>query len=228
MPSSHRVLAIGDIHGCCRAFDTLLRAIDLSADDLLITLGDYVGRGPDTLGVLNRLVRLSQSAHLVALRGNHEEMMMTARLSTDALQRWKNNGGDAALRSYSPGDDEGRLADVPDLHWKFIETFCVDYYQTATHFFVHAGARPNLDLADQTTLVLRWETFNDPPPHKSGKIMICGHTPQRSGLPRNIGHAICIDTAAHAGGYLTCLDVASGHFWQSDERGQVRELDLSR
>src|SRR5437762_2817951 len=113
MPSPHRVLAIGDIHGCSRAFDALLGTISLSADDLLITLGDYVGRGPDTLGVLNRLVRLSQSAHLVALRGNHEEMMMKARQSAESLLRWKSNGGDAALGSYSPGDDEGRLADVP-------------------------------------------------------------------------------------------------------------------
>lgn len=70
---------------------------------------------------------------------------------------------------------------------------------------------------------------NDPAPHESGKIMICGHTPQRSGLPRNIGHAICLDTWAHAGAWPTCLDISSGRYWQANQQRQTRagflELD---
>jgi len=69
--------------------------------------------------------------------------------------------------------------------------------------------------------MLYWEQFNDPP-HESGKIMVCGHTPQRSGRPRDIGHAVCIDTGAHAGGWLTCLDVMSGTYWQANQQGQTR------
>ena len=73
-----------------------------------------------------------------------------------------------------------------------------------------------------------WEKFNDPAPHESGKVMVCGHTPQRDGLPRSIGHAICVDTHIYAGGWLTCLDVQTGEYWQANERRQVRAgtLDL--
>ena len=52
--------------------------------------------------------------------------------------------------------------------------------------------------------------------------MVCGHTPQRSGLPRSIGHAACIDTHACRKGWLTCLDVGSGRWWQANQQGQTR------
>ena len=71
--------------------------------------------------------------------------------------------------------------------------------------------------------MLRWEPFNNPPPHQSGKIMVCGHTAQKRGDPLNLGHAICIDTHAWGGGWLTCLDTSIGRIWQSNEHGEVRK-----
>ena len=65
-----------------------------------------------------------------------------------------------------------------------------------------------------------------PEKHCSGKVMVCGHSEVRSGVPLNLGHAVCIDTRAYAGGWLTCLDVESGHYWQANERGGVREGEL--
>ena len=43
-----RILAIGDIHDCPSALDTLLAAVAPTADDTLVTLGDYVDRGLDS------------------------------------------------------------------------------------------------------------------------------------------------------------------------------------
>ena len=100
---------------------------------------------------------------------------------------------------------------------------CSAYYETKTHFFVHANAYSDISLDDQPDLMLYWEQFNDSEPRESGKIMICGHTPQRGGVPRNIGHAVCIDTWAHGGGWLTCLDVNSG---QSILAGEPTMTDL--
>jgi serine/threonine protein phosphatase 1 len=175
---------------------------------------------------MNRLVRLAQTHRLVALRGNHEEMMLAAREGDAQMYLWRNCGGDATLMSYCPFDDNGSLADVPDEHWDFLERRCVDFYQTDGHFFVHAGVVPHLPLERQSPLVLRWQTFDDPPPHPCGKVMVCGHSPQRSGVPRYLGHAVCIDTHAHADGWLTCLDVTSGDIWQANERGQTRRARL--
>ena len=52
--------------------------------------------------------------------------------------------------------------------------------------------------------------------------MVCGHTKQRSGRPRNWGHAVCIDTWVYGDGWLTCLDVRTGRYWQANQAGQTR------
>src|SRR5947209_8595634 len=106
MAGPNRILAIGDIHGCSRALDALLAAVAPSADDLIITLGDYVDRGLDSAGVIDRLIRLSTTHSLIALRGNHEEMMLDARRAPEYLHVWKRCGGDTALISYAPEEDD--------------------------------------------------------------------------------------------------------------------------
>ena len=73
-----RTLAIGDVHGCLTALDTLLGFVELRPTDQLIFLGDYVDRGPDSKGVLDRLIELRRLHEVVFLRGNHEVMMANA------------------------------------------------------------------------------------------------------------------------------------------------------
>src|SRR5262249_10120967 len=87
---------------------------------------------------------------------------------------------------------------------------------------VHANAYPDLLLSEQPDYMLLYETFDNPGLHMSGKTMICGHTPQRNGLPRNLGHAVCIDTWAHGNGWLTCLDVTTGRIWPANQQGEHR------
>ncbi len=97
-----RLLAIGDIHGCLTALNTLLDAVAPEADDQIIALGDYVDRGPDSRGVLDHLIALHAGGRLIALRGNHDAMMLDARHLTDSL--WLACGGDATLLSYGITD----------------------------------------------------------------------------------------------------------------------------
>jgi serine/threonine protein phosphatase 1 len=218
-----RVLAIGDIHGCFRALTTLVEAAQITTDDVLVTLGDYVDRGPNSCAVLDWLIDRAKQGPLIALRGNHELMMLRARLDCIWREDWLAYGGDATLASYPSLANRATLDDVPGQHWDFLENGCRDWYETATHFFVHAGADPDLSLAEQSEHMLFWEQFHDPPPHRSGKVMICGHTAQQSGRPLSLGHAICIDTWVYGSGWLTCLDVASGHYWQANQHGESRE-----
>jgi serine/threonine protein phosphatase 1 len=223
-----RILAIGDIHGCARALDALLRAVAPTADDLIITLGDYVDRGPDSARVIERLIRFSTTHQLIPLRGNHEEMMMEARDSSEALEFWESCGGRTALDSYADGGsgEALSLASVPDAHWAFLDDQCRDYYQTNDHFFVHGGVDATLPLDKQAPFILHWEKYPPPRPHISGKTMICGHTPQAGSIPGSLPHAICLDTGAGFGGWLTCLEVATGQVWQSNQRGEIRETVL--
>jgi serine/threonine protein phosphatase 1 len=220
------LLAVGDIHGCFAALETLAAAVPFAAEDLLVTLGDYVDRGPDSRAVVDWLIARWKLGRLIPLRGNHELIMLEARFSKGLENSWLAFGGDATLASYGPPGIDGRLDDVPPEHWEFFERSCRDYYETDTHFFVHASADPQLPLDRQPAQMLFWEKFADPPPHISGKIMVCGHTSQKDGVPRNLGHAVCIDTWVYGDGWLTCLEPATGRFWQANQKRESRDGQL--
>src|SRR5262245_18080551 len=102
---SGRTIAIGDIHGCLTELVVLLDAIAPSPDDAIVTLGDYIDRGPDSRGVLDRLMALAERCRLLTLLGDHEEMLLDAVGDKNALRRWLTLGGGATLRSYgwTPG-----------------------------------------------------------------------------------------------------------------------------
>jgi serine/threonine protein phosphatase 1 len=222
-----RVLAVGDIHGCLKALDTLLAAVAPRPEDLLITLGDYTDRGPDTRGVLDRLIALHAAGRLVALRGNHDEMMLEAR--GDPAGMWVTVGGLETMASYDAFPTADGMLQVPEEHWRFLEESCVDWYETETHFFVHANVYPDLPLDEQPTYMLYWEKLTEPVAHVSGKIMVCGHTRQKNGLPLDLGTAVCIDTGVYEpDGWLTCLEVGTGRYWQANERGELREWRLGQ
>ena len=220
-----RVLTIGDIHGCLRAFDTLIEAVQPTPDDLLVLLGDYIDRGPDSRGVIDRILELRRTHRLVTLCGNHEQMMLEARHSADVLSGWLTYGGLATLASYARDGQAGTLDDVPTEHWSFLES-CQDWLTTERWLFVHANVDPERPIEQQSIAIIRWQKFDHPPPHISGKTMICGHTRQVTGLPCNLGHAVCIDTWVYGDGWLTCLEPATGRLWQANQRGESREMWL--
>lgn len=206
-----RTIALGDIHGCSDALRSILRAIDPQSEDTIIALGDYVDRGSDSRGVLDILLELSARCYLVPILGNHEEMMLWSRDSGAECRRWLQCGGNATLESYgSPGN----ILLVSDEHFRFLES-CVSWFETETHFFVHANYDPDLSLDHQENQVLRWLSLHDsvPGPHSSGKIAVVGHTPQSAIL--DLGHIICLDTGCVYGGQLTAMELKTGKIWQS-------------
>jgi serine/threonine protein phosphatase 1 len=224
-----RILAIGDIHGSLRAFDLVLEMICPQPEDFLITLGDYVDRGPDANATLDRLVALERECRLVPLIGNHDLMMLAARGNADAYLEWFQVGGKETLDSYLANLHWDLFAKaVPAEHWRFLEETCVPYHELDTHFFVHANVYPDVPLAEQPEYMLFWEKLEPAQsrPHESGKIMICGHSTQKTGRPLALGHAVCIDTWVYGDGWLTCLDVERSAYWQANEKGQTRSGTL--
>ena len=95
-----RTLAIGDIHGSSAALKALADFVDFAPDDVIITLGDYIDRGPDSKGVIDFLIELRKSHQVITLKGNHEIMMENARISDQELYFWLLNGGEAAMESF--------------------------------------------------------------------------------------------------------------------------------
>lgn len=214
-------LAIGDIHGCLTSLETMLDLVQPSSEDLIITLGDYVDRGPNSRGVIARLLELKATHNYVHLMGNHEIQMIRALEAPHHMDRFLDPlcGGQDTLDNYG-----GSFNDVLEDHWEFI-TSAKLYHETESHIYVHAGLSPSLAMEDQDAETLYYQRFYQAQPHHSGKPYICGHTIQGD-LPTNQGFAICLDTCAYGGGWLTALDTNTGRCWQTNEQGKSREIDI--
>lgn len=216
-----RTLVIGDIHGCAVALRTLTEYVGLEAGDTLITLGDYVDRGPDSRGVVQHLLDLTKKCNLITLKGNHEQIMELSTQSRLDRLMWNNVGGVSTIISYEVDSPNN----FPLEHRVFFEN-CQLYHETPTHIFVHGGLQPDVDLEDQDEEDLLWLRIDDLEAHHSGKIIVCGHTPQKDHKVLDLGYALCLDTHVFAGGWLTCLELETGTYWQANELGERRECRL--
>ncbi len=214
-----RVYAIGDVHGCAGRLDALHRLVaqDLAerpvARPLLVHLGDYVDRGPDSAGVVARLAAGSRLPDVptVNLRGNHEQMMLDALAGDpEAVRHWRNNHGDGTLRGWGidpQSDPSGWAAALPAHHLAVLRSLAL-YHRLDGYVFYHAGLRPGVALAEQDPLDLLWIreaflTWRGPLlPEAPGLVAVHGHTPESK--PVVTGNRIGVDTGAVAGGVLTC------------------------
>ncbi len=212
----HRVYAVGDVHGCLDRLDALhaLIAEDLAArpteNAVLVHLGDYVDRGPDSAGVVARLAEgvALPSVTTVNLMGNHEHMMLAAVATgeSEATELWLANGGADSLLSWGvPRSAQPKEwpAYLPKPHLLFLRDLAVSH-EVGGYMFVHAGIRPGIPLDRQNRHDLMWirEPFLSSK-EAYGADVVHGHTPRHEPVvrPNRIG----IDTGAVMGGVLTCL-----------------------
>ncbi|MEK6237342.1 MAG: metallophosphoesterase [Planctomycetales bacterium] len=218
-----RILAIGDVHGCDRALAALLRMLAVGAEDTVVFLGDAVDRGPSSKQAVDRILALRDACKVVFLMGNHEEMMRDVLSGRGLMNQWLGVGGRATLKSYG-----GSLDDVPSEHIRFLVT-ALPFWESGADVFVHASLEPDVSLRNQTSDWLRWKHVSgSESPHASGKRVVCGHTSQADGIPLAFDGWVCIDTLAHRGGWLTCLDVGSDRVFQASQNGKTREFPLSQ
>ena len=221
VPEGSRIYCVGDIHGR----DDLLRemAERVEADMAVrsfdraetVFLGDYVDRGLGSMQVVDRLARSEWPTPMVALGGNHEDILMGFLDDGSLLAFWRDLGGFETLHSY--GVDVGRatargdfeevqaafVARLPECHRHFLKTLR-DSIATGDYFFCHAGVRPGVPLDRQERddlLNIRDPFLSSKAEH--GKLVVHGHTP--SVAPEIHANRIGIDTGAYATGRLTCL-----------------------
>jgi serine/threonine protein phosphatase 1 len=208
-----RLLAIGDIHGCRRALQMLLKKIAPDRRDRIVFLGDYIDRGPDPRGVIETLLALHRRVpRCIFLLGNHERMLLDV-LAGRNLPLYLANGGLVTLLAYL----EGGTLHLPASHRRFLAGLR-PIYETGQHIFVHAGLWPGRHQSLQTEEDLLW--IRDAFLTSSfdwGKTIVFGHTPLRKPCirPRRIG----LDTGAVYGGSLTGCDLTTRRILQSREPG---------
>ena len=219
--ASGRRVAIGDIHGCVHALETIINVIEPGADDEFVLLGDVIDKGRETRETIDLLLQLSNQCSVVLVQGNHEEMFFGAMDDERLRDVWFNCGGVSMINSYRFC---GGIDDVDPEHVAYLQS-AVDYYETDEHIFVHANYCPHTAMEDQLPYVLRWSLVDEHEPerHQSDRTVIVGHTEQRDGELLVYENLICLDTYCHGHGWLTAMDVGTGQIWQASRWGALRE-----
>lgn len=210
-----KLFAIGDVHGCSEALAELIDRLPLDAGSTVVTLGDYVDRGPDSQGVIDLLLELRERVHLVPLRGNHEQLFLDFLDSDDeaVAARFVLNGGGATLRSYAGGI--GSTVYVPRAHIEFLRGLHLSY-ETDDHFFVHAAVpdRPLAELvAERDAHYMTWARrpfLNSS--YRWEKMVVHGHS--RAADPSILDNRIGLDTGCGFGGRLTAMGFPSRTVYQ--------------
>ena len=205
-----KTYAIGDLHGELKMLEAMLDKLPLTEDDTVVFLGDYIDRGPDARGVIDRILQLGEEGlKVIALKGNHEFMYLNYLRGIDDDGLFLVNGGRTTIRSYRTLWN--RNGYPPAAHLEFLESLPL-FHESENAFFVHAGVRPCVALDNQSDEDLLWIrsdflgcSFD------FGKRIVFGHTPHREPLvlPDKIG----IDTGATYGGKLTCVSLPDEIFY---------------
>jgi len=222
VPDGVRVYAIGDIHGQAKLLDNLHQMIgdDLVAHPVpqpkVIYLGDYVDRGHDSKGVLDRLAAPTLGGvSRVLLKGNHEELMLRFLVEPVSTAGWWDLGGRETLLSYKVDlrlamsrtslTEAARefAAKLPPQHLDLIDRMPCSA-AVGDYFFCHAGVKPGVPLDRQSDRDLMWirGDFLDSD-RDFGKVVVHGHTPVPAVDFRH--NRINVDTGAYATNRLSCL-----------------------
>ncbi len=223
LPQGLRIYAIGDVHGCADQLAALHAQIAQDArahpaeEVVLVHLGDYVDRGDDSAGVLERLLGPCPvpGGEVVNLLGNHEVMMLDAcdpRSPAGAMPFWLENGGAETLASYRTGpEDPAPWEAIPREHLALLRG-CSLRWAAGDYLFVHAGLRPGVELDAQSDNDLCWirDEFLS---HRDsfGPMVVHGHS-----ITEDIdlrANRIGIDTGAFASGKLTAIGLEGGERW---------------
>jgi serine/threonine protein phosphatase 1 len=201
------LFAIGDVHGHfvklqnlmerCRAY-----AAAESQPARFVLLGDYIDRGPDSGRVLEYLA--SRPPDVLAVMGNHEDMLLQSLDDTDAADRWFRNGGLATLDSYAVL----AASEIPAAHVDLIRSLPV-FIDDGLRLFVHAGidpANPN----GRDPHILMWTRKHPPENAHLPRFIVHGHTPTASHRPELLANRLNLDTGAGWGRKLSAAAFHDG------------------
>ncbi len=228
VPDDVRVYAIGDIHGRADLLDDLLARIDadhaarVQKRRLIVVLGDLIDRGPDSAGVVERIMGLA-GPDVRVLAGNHEELMLlTLEGDREAAKVFARAGGRETILSYGVSEEAYERADfgemidlmranIPPRHVDFMKGL-EDLVEIGDYAFVHAGIRPGVPLDEQRPEHLRWIRagfLDHKQPHP--RMIVHGHTITETVDERS--NRIGIDTGAYASGVLTAIGLDGEDRW---------------
>lgn len=229
-----RVLVIGDIHGGYKALLQVLDKANVSSNDTLIFLGDYVDGWSESEKVVEYLLTLKNTNNCVFLRGNHETLLLDWLTTKEENSMWEFHGGLASMKSYSKENMTDEQLQRHITFFKGLENYYLDEHN---RLFVHAGfTNPRGVGAEFFREYLYWDrtlwemvmamdssikpdSVLYPKRLKQYKEIFIGHTPVTNfgfTKPTNFMNVWNIDTGAAFMGRITIMDIDSKEYWQSD------------
>ena len=212
MPGTY---VIADIHGCLKTLDYLLDAlIRPGKHDHVIFLGDLVNKGPNSKGVLDRLIQLMRAEYRVScLRGNHDQIFLDAKRGGDYSSMFLNNGGSDTLQSF--GVDE--ITEIPEKYFELIESLPF-YIELDDYLLVHGGFNCAIDDPfEDIDSMLTIRNFKYNSRKLRGKAVVHGHNAismnvmlenliQKKSMIYNIDNG-CVYSDREGMGNLVCLNL---------------------
>lgn len=219
--------AIGDIHGEDARLASLHAQIAADAGErahVIVHVGDLIDRGPDSRGVIERVMRLhaKRGGDVITIRGNHEELMLHAFDHDESVgvYWWATNGGDETIASYMAvnGQADNWRDAIDSAHIDWLRTLPVMHHDEARNLvFVHGGIDPKIfpNEEDEVRMWTRSEKFFQSerwPDRKELRdiLVVHGHTPTEDFEPDVQRRRINVDTGACFGGPLTAVVLAPG------------------
>ena len=136
-----RYIVLTDIHGELEKLENVLSKIEAHKDDVFVFMGDYIDRGPDSRGVVDRVIEQSNYNKCIYLMGSHEYALLHSKEDDYYDFLFKNYGGPATVRSY------GSFENIFKIHGEFFKNLQF-YYLTDNYLFVHAGINPDYPLEE--------------------------------------------------------------------------------
>lgn len=227
-----RTLAIGDIHGGLRALHQVFERAEVSVNDRLIFLGDYVDGWSESSGVISFLIELSRKQECIFIRGNHDAWCEDWIAFGNDPDIWLFNGGKSTVESY-----KNYSLEELEVHLEFFQKMKNFHIDEKNRLFIHAGYSsmhgPEKEVYSSNYHWDRtlWETAvsMDARLEKNSELypkrlllyheIFIGHTPTLyigSKEPVNKANVWNLDTGAAFTGALTLLDIDTKEFWQSD------------
>lgn len=227
-----RTLVIGDIHGGLKALVQLLERANVTQEDNLIFIGDYVDGWSESSFLIRYLIELSKRNNCIFIKGNHDVWCENWLRDGSTNSVWLFHGGNETVESYNSISDEEKKD-----HLSFFESMKLYHIDYKNRLFVHAGfgsmhgptrELPKSNLYFDRTL---WEmalAFDKdikedsvfyPKRIKLFNEIYIGHTPTihyDSFVPMNAMNVWNVDTGACFYGKLSCLDIETKEVFQSD------------
>lgn len=223
---------VGDIHSGLKALKQVLERAEVTSEDRLIFLGDYVDGWSQAVETVDFLIQLRKTYNCVFIRGNHDELCLDWLRDNKDNPLWLQHGGGATLASYTDADQATKTK-----HIQFYENLENYYLDEANRLFLHAGFtnlkgidyeyfsstfywdRTLWELAQSLNPDLQKGDSNYPMRLTHYKEIFIGHTPlSKTGLaePKKAANVWNIDTGAAFKGPLTIMDVDTKELWQSE------------